>query len=215
MTAPVKLRQATLISGRLANEVSYVHRPLQITNSVKGIFYADGLVGKVPTKILLDTGVTVSIAQYEFLPEELHQKLTESTGAWGANGMPLDVVGAAKFAVSLGSFSTEEEFIVIHNLTVDCLLGVDFLKEHGTVMYSKSSILSIGKDSRCRVPMLMGQQRARIDSVAAVIAHVDIKRPGHTIQLIKGELKEECSSFCEALVEQVSSPQPANLSIAR
>ena len=45
----------------------------------------------------------------------------------GANGMPLDVVGRAKIAVSLGSFSTEEEFIVIRNLTVDCLLGVDLV----------------------------------------------------------------------------------------
>ena len=56
----------------------------------------------------------------------------------GANGTPLDVVGRAKIAVSLGSFCTKEEFTVIHNLTVDCLLGADFLKEHGAVMDCQS-----------------------------------------------------------------------------
>ena len=102
----------------------------------------------MPTKILLDTGAAVSVAQYEFLP--------------------LDVVGRAKIAVSLGSFSTEEEFTVIRNLTVDCLLGADFLREHGAVMDCRHSTLSIGKDPRCHVPMFMGHQEAKIDSVAVI-----------------------------------------------
>ena len=88
----------------------------------------------MPTKILLDTGAAVSVARYEFLPKEYRRKLTESSGGVGANGIPLDVVRRAKIALSLESFSTEKEFTVIHNLTVDCLLGADFLKEHGAVM---------------------------------------------------------------------------------
>ena len=120
--------------GQLAKEIIYIHRPTQTTTRINAIFYADGHTGKVPTKILLDTGATVSVARHEFLPEVYRQRLIESPGAVSANGMPLDVVGKAKIAVSLGSFSTEEEFMVICNLTVDCLLGADFLKEHGAVM---------------------------------------------------------------------------------
>ena len=95
----------------------------------------------MPTKVLLDTGATVSVAQCKFWQEIYHWKLIESPGAVGANGMPLDVVKRAKFAVSLGSFSTGKEFTIIHNLTVDCLLGVNFLKKHGAVMDHQCSTL--------------------------------------------------------------------------
>ena len=61
----------------------------------------------MPTKILLDTGAAVSVARYDFLPEEYRQGLIESPGAVGAIGMPLDVVGKTKMAVCLGSFTTE------------------------------------------------------------------------------------------------------------
>ena len=128
-----KLREASPTGGRLAKEINYIHQPTQSTNGINAILYVDGHVGKVPTKILLDTGAAVSVARYDFLQEEYHQKLVESTGAVGASGMPLDVVGKVKMAVSLGLFSTEEEFTVICNLTLDCLLGADFLKEHGAV----------------------------------------------------------------------------------
>ena len=60
--------------------------------------------------------------------------MTESSGGVGANGIPLNVVRRAKITLSLGSFSIAEEFSVIRNLTVDCLLGADFMKEHGAVM---------------------------------------------------------------------------------
>ena len=59
----------------------------------------------------------------------------------------------------------------------------------------------------------MGQQQAKIDSVA-IIAHVDMEIPGRIIKVIQGELKEECSSLHEALVEPVSSAPPTNLCIA-
>ena len=128
--------------------------------------------------------------------------------------MPLDVVGKAKMAVSLGSFSTEEEFMVIRNLTVDCLLGADFLKEHGAVMDCRTSTLSIGEKSRYHVPMFMAQQQTKCDSVA-VTAPVDMEIPGRTIQLIQGELQGEYDSVCEALVEPASVAPPTNLCIAQ
>ena len=61
MTAPSYTTTSKLICGRLAMEVIYIHQPTQTTSSVNAIFYADGLAGKVPTKILLDTGAAVSV----------------------------------------------------------------------------------------------------------------------------------------------------------
>ena len=46
--------------------------------------------------ILLDARVAVSVTRYEFLPKKYRQKLIESSGAVGANGIPLDVVGRVK-----------------------------------------------------------------------------------------------------------------------
>ena len=167
----------------------------------------------MPTKILLDTGAAVSVQDMISYKRSTSQKLVESTGAVGASGMPLDVVGKVKMAVSLGLFSTEEEFTVIRNLTVDCLLGADFLKEHGAVMDCQTSTLSIGKKSRYHVPMFMAQQQTKCDGVA-VTAPVDMEIPGRTIQLIHGELQGEYD-VCEALVEPASVAPPTNLCIAR
>ena len=62
-----------------------------------------------------------------------------------ANGTPLDVRDQIKLVVSVGSFTCEHEFIVIHDLIVDCLLGADFLKKHGAVIDCKSGTLSLGE----------------------------------------------------------------------
>ena len=56
----------------------------------------------------------------------------------------------------------------------------------------------------------MCQQRAKIDSVV-VIAHVHLEIHGRTMRLMQGELKEECSSLHEALLELASSLSPTNL----
>ena len=168
----------------------------------------------MPTRVLLDTGAAVSVVRYGFLPQEYRQKLTKSPGAVGANSVPLDVVGRAKIAVSLGPFTSEEEFTVIRNLTVDCLLGADFLKDHGAIMDCRSSTLSIGKKPRCHIPMIIGQRQATTSNVA-VIAPTNMEIPGRTIQLIQGELKGDCTNFSEALIEPMSGAPSTNVCLAR
>ena len=175
----------------------------------------DGVVGTVPTKILLDTGATVSVARYEFLQREHQERLNALPGAVGANGMPLDVIGKMKVPVTLGPFSAEEEFTVTHdqNLTVDCLLGANFLKKYGAVMDCRSSKLSIGTNSsRHCVPMFLGQQQPELeDTSVTIVASTKMNIPGRTIQLIRGKLKGESSQFSEALVEPNNSTLPRNM----
>ena len=173
----------------------------------------DSVVGQVPTKILLDTGANVSVAQYDFLQDEHQKRLSASPGAVGANGTPLDVVG--KVPVSLGPFNAEEEFTVTRNLAVDCLLVADFLQKHGDVMDCRSSTLSIGISSRHCVPMFLGQQQSKCDSSMTIVAPVKMDIPGRTIQLIQGELKGDPGGFSEALVEPENGGPPRNLCIAR
>ena len=51
----------------------------------------------------------------------------------GADGLPLEVMGQTT-AVSLGTFQAKQEFTVVESLTVDCILGADFLLEHSAII---------------------------------------------------------------------------------
>ena len=85
------------------------------------------------------------VVRLRSLSDEDHKTITKSeSSAVSANGMPLDVRGQVKLVVSIGSFTCEHTFIVICDLTVDCILGADFLKKHGAVIDCKSGILSLG-----------------------------------------------------------------------
>ena len=167
----------------------------------------------------------MSVVSYESLTDVYRQRLVESAGAVGANGMPLDIVGRTTMILSLGSFNAEKEFTVIRNLTVECLLGADFLKEHGAVMDYTNSVLSLGKGSRFDIPIYMGRQCLTPSSppppppptsLVAVRAPMDMEIPGHVIQLICGELQGDLSCFGEnkeALVEPINGSPPTHISV--
>ena len=53
--------------------------------------------------------------------------------AVSANGASLDVTGKVILTVTLGPLNVIQEFTVVHHLTMDCLLGADFLKN--TILY--------------------------------------------------------------------------------
>ena len=168
---------------------------------------------------MLDSGAAVSVVRYEFLADKQRQRLSKSAGAVGANGLPLDVAGQTTLTVSLGSFKSEQEFLVIRNLTVECLLGADFLMKHGAVMDCRTSTLSLGNTSRFEVPMFMEQRRSPGDGHSsdsmAVRASEDMEIAGRTVQLIQGELHGHFGGCEEALVELETGTLPTRLCVAR
>ena len=87
-------------------------------------------IGEIPNKLLLDSGAVMSMECYQFLAGHNVQITKQATTAVGANGTTLDVVGHTILTVSLGSFHTQHQFTaVVQQLTVDCLLVADFLKD--------------------------------------------------------------------------------------
>ena len=64
-----------------------------------------------------------------------------ATAAVSTTGAPLDIAGQATLTVSLGMFTVTHEFIVVRHLTVDCLLGADFLKRYKAVIDCGNSAL--------------------------------------------------------------------------
>ena len=68
------------------------------------------------------------------------------TAPIGANGSPLDVVGQITMSVSIGDFTCEQVFIVVSALTVDCLLGADYLVAHGVIINYKHGCVVINNE---------------------------------------------------------------------
>ena len=64
----------------------------------------------------------------------------------GANGVPLDVVGWVTANVVLGTFHHYQEFIVVREPTVQCLLGADFMEEHGVMIDYRTRSILLGQD---------------------------------------------------------------------
>ena len=134
------------------------------------------------------------------------------------NGLPLDVAGQTTLTVSLGPFTSEQEFLVIRNLTVECFLGAYLLMQHGAVMDCRISTLFVRNTSGCKVPMFMKQRRSpgdghSSDSVA-VRASEDMEIAVHAVQLIQGELHEHFGGCEEALVEPETRTLPTHLCVA-
>ena len=60
-----------------------------------------------------------------------------------ANGSLLDVIGQITLPVNIGNYQSAQVFIVVKTLTVDCLLGVDYLVAHEVVIDYKHAMVTI------------------------------------------------------------------------
>ena len=64
----------------------------------------------------------------------------------GANGSALDVLGRLEIPITLGQFCAPHEFVVVQHLTVQCLLGMDFLNRYGAVIDCATNTLSLSPE---------------------------------------------------------------------
>ena len=71
-----------------------------------------------------------SVIRHNTLPQSVLSHMEPaSVAAVGANGL-LDVAGQVSVLVSLGNYCVQHTFLVVHGLTVEGLLGADFLDKH-------------------------------------------------------------------------------------
>ena len=93
-------------------------------------------------------------------------------------------------------------FIVIHDLTVVCLLGTDFLKKYGAVIDCKSGTLSLGE----HIVQIHSEQKLmplHTDPVINVpmMAMSTQEIPGRTVQLLTFKVKGDVNVAREGLIE--------------
>ena len=170
---------------------------------------------------LLDSGAAVSVLHLDALASEFRNRITTTglTAPIGANGSPLDVVGQIKMPVRIGTFETEQVFIVVTTLTVDCLLGADYLVTHGVIIDYKRGCVVI-KDNE--IPVILS------NGVATTANYSDCDRtisalnnstiPGCTVQLVDVSLPDELKSMAlsNILIEPLAiTNAPNHLLVAR
>ena len=103
--------------------------------------------------------------------------------AIGAHGSPLDVVGRVNIQISLDTFCTNHSFIVVHKLTVDCLLA-----KHGAVIDCVKNSLSLTSGSaylqlrETKMPEIVTvvsvSETVQISAISEVFVRGTITHPG-------------------------------------
>ena len=92
-------------------------------------------MGTTPIRFLLDSEAVVSVIRHNVLPQSVLSHVEPaSIPTVGANGLPLDVAGQVSLLVSLGNYCVQHTFLVVHGLTVEGLLGANFLDKHKAVV---------------------------------------------------------------------------------
>ena len=152
-----KLQQASQQGGRLAE--AKLNHPQDTTGDRRGVV---NTIVRVMGSLYQTDGVT---------------------GAVGANGLPLNVVGKVLLPVKLGDFQQNQEFVVARNLSVQCLLGADFLVQHQAIIDCKAGKLSL---KGAILPITMGNSVAPQDSPGVPVQVTEtLEVPARSVMLIQ------------------------------
>ncbi len=119
-----------------------------------------------------------------------------------ADGLPLEVVGCVSIPVSLGKFQADQEFTVVNSLTVDRILGANFLVKHGAVIDCKTNVLYLGgglpvTGTNLNEAGYTSAKDATEDAVALVSEAMEL--PGRSISFVSAHVPADCHQ--EGLVE--------------
>ena len=145
-------------------------------------------MGLTACRFLLDSGAAVSVVRLDATDKQWHDKISaaESNTTVAADGLPLEVVGQVTLPVSLGNFKADQEFTVVQSLTVDCILGADFLVKHCAVIDCNTATLTLGSSSRSEVLISLGRSGNSENAI-----------PQEIFAVLSGTLELPARSVCE------------------
>ena len=122
-----KLQGSSPIGGRLLDNyiLPHLHSEPHICTCTNHIKTCIVLIDTDPVQCLIDSGATISLIKHDIVCDRGYQRLISpsSTLATNASGTLLEMSGRIKLPISLGSFKTIHEFMVVKHLTIDCILG--------------------------------------------------------------------------------------------
>ena len=185
----------------------------------------NGNISNQQIYFLLDSGAAISVVHHKLLPSHISIS-GPTTAAVSATGAPLDIADRATLSVSLGTFTVTHEFTVVRHLTVDCLLGADFLKRYRAIVDCGNSVLYLtNRDDQYTIPVTQGT-RQQVSSASpitdtassvteefTICAPSNISIPGRSVQFITGKLNAPCNAT-SGLVDPLTR-SPTHICVAR
>ena len=181
-------------------------------------------MGQTAMRFLLDSGAAVSVVRCDMLADCWRKDIVPVTGEQNtvaADGLPLDVIGRVVVPVSLGQFNADQEFIVVERLSVECILGADFLVKHGAVIDCRAGTLALGHQPRLVVPISTSPNRisnvkAQTPDEMMVSLPETLEVQGRSVMLIIAHLD---AAYTQAgIVEPLTATRtgvPKNILVAR
>ena len=187
--------------------------------NINTILRINGLLDHSPVTFLLDSGAAISVVRLDTLTSKLKSQITTTglTAPVGADGSPLDMVGQVKVRVTIGNVHAKQVFTVVNTLTVDCLLGSDFLIAQEVVIdYKKGTALIKGNE----IPFTMNQGIATTSHAVDngfVSASLTTTVPGRSIQLVDVSLPDEAKgmNLSSILIEPLDVEKSPQILVAR
>ena len=153
----------------------------------------------MPINILIDSGASVSVIRQDSLPGRT-TITPQSCDTIVANGLQMSLVGQTELMVSLqGGFSVPHNFHVAKELSVECLLGSDFLQRHAAVINYAEQTMTLGSNMKYIVPLGTGTSTVQIMSIRNSRT---LTIPPRSIQILSAEL-DGCPDSEMGLVEPV------------
>ena len=167
-------------------------------------------MGQTSAKFLMESGAAVSVVRHAVLADCWRNSIakTKTQNTLAVNGLPLEVIGQVTVPVSLGECRAEQKFTVVQNLTVACILGADFLLEHGAVIDCKASTLPVDMNPWLKVPISVARcEVAALSSIvfeqSAVSLPNTIEIPARSVAQVVAHVQETCGQ--EGVIEPLGS----------
>ena len=177
--------------GEQASEVCYCN-----STSLR----VQGMLGGQRVSFLVDLGAAVSVVSYDILPPSARSSMNGTPPLTiRANGIPLDVLGIVNVMVELENIKVHHDVVVARKLTVECLLGMDFLSRHGAVIDCSNCklTLAVRDEGKARHE---GREHER-GTVLVVNLVQTTKIPARSQVLVRGRMGSLGDTKGEGLIE--------------
>ena len=187
----------------------------------KGCFHLHSSVGGKPTSFLIDMGARVSLIAanvWKGISRDNQTALEPWSGRnlVGVNGLPLTTHGRARVQAMLEGEKVTLNAIVVSNLTLDAILGLEFLRENNAIINMKQKQLTIGDNARIltlhylerfsprRRQLIHAVEVIHIPPFSDIEALARVERPVEGTWLLEGLTERSpalvtvtrCSSYC-------------------
>lgn len=180
-------------------------------------WYLPGVMNGVKTDLLVDSGSTYTIMDYDLymsIPEAERPELQKiQLVLRSATGDKLQIHGHVAMHITLGEHTYKSMVKIVTLGDKSTILGLDFMEEHACTVNMGKGLLQVGNKLPC-----LKLHRQTANKCARVQVAQNICIPPHHEMIIKGRINQRHRSFDEPVGEiesTLSLPDVKNLLVAK